>query len=595
MRHRVLARPRVTLITTVRDGEAHLAACLDSILAQTFEAWELRLVDDGSTDRSLEIARAYADRDARIQVVAQPRLGRRAALATAHADADTELVAWVDADDRLLPEALAKTVAILDEVPTCGLVYTEHRRIDAEGQPIASRPRPAYGPLRMLVDFVTFHFRLFRNATLLAAGGIHPTRELAIDYDLCLRVAEIASVVHLAEPLYEYRVHRGQLSVTHTAEQRRAAADSVRDAMQRRGFAARFELAVGQRRFRLRRRPRPPLRRRDHVRFAVATFVQRARARPSAVVRDVAIWPAPPRDPLTRGISAGLAELGIGPVTLGRDLARLLRSVWSGAGPDLLVLHRLARVLDAPGAGERTAHLRMLGATLERARAQGTAIVWCAWNDVHARAFDPTTIADVLRHCDAVVVDDARALGRPPERVSIVESIPGDALELVPWVSEAHGRAFFGLGGADEVVMWIGAIEDDAVLAATIARVLAGRPTAQFLVCGRPARTDVARALGARVIEERNVHFHLREHGGRDLACALAAADVVIVPHAHDWPAITAALARRRRVETPDGAPVLVGDRPPTWREVARTIMSAIGRAAPWDRPASDRAARVDR
>ncbi|HET6583136.1 MAG TPA: glycosyltransferase, partial [Nannocystaceae bacterium] len=354
----------------MKDGEAHLAACLDSILAQTFDAWQLRLVDDGSTDRSLAIARAYAARDARIHVVAQPALGRRAALTTAHADVPTELVAWVDADDRLLPDALAKTVAVLDDVPACGLVYTEHRRIDGDGQPIASRPRPTYGPLRMLVDFATFHFRLFRSATITAAGGIHPTRELAIDYDLCLRVAEITRVVHLAEPLYEYRVHRGQLSVTRNAEQRQAAAEAVRDALHRRGFATRFEIAVGQRRFRLRRIAGARLRSWDHVRLAVATFVARARARPDTTARDVAIWPAPPRDALTRGLAAGLAELGIGPVPLGRDLARLLRNVWSGAAPDLLVLHRLARVLEAPGAGERAANLRMLGATLERARAQ---------------------------------------------------------------------------------------------------------------------------------------------------------------------------------------------------------------------------------
>jgi hypothetical protein len=269
--------------------------------------------------------------------------------------------------------------------------------------------------------------------------------------------------------------------------------------------------------------------------------------------------------------------------------------VWSGAAPDLLVLHGLAPVLDAPGAGERAASLRMLVATLERARAQGSSVVWCTWDDAHAREVTSESRDIVMRHCDAVLVDDPRARRDIPDTVPVVVSMPGDALELVPWVSRAYGRAFFGLPDDDEVVVWCGPIDDDAVLVRTIARTLAHatRPL-QFLVCGRPARAEVARALGERVLESPNVHHHLRALGGRELACALAAADTIVVPPGRGhWAATLAALARGRSVVAPDGTAVSADVTPPAWSRVARAVMAAIQRAPAGQAP--DTARRVDR
>jgi len=72
--------PTVSLITTVRDREQFLPAALDSALAQTFTDFELVDLDDGSRDRSAEIARADAARDARIRVISTEPRGRVAAL-----------------------------------------------------------------------------------------------------------------------------------------------------------------------------------------------------------------------------------------------------------------------------------------------------------------------------------------------------------------------------------------------------------------------------------------------------------------------------------------------------------------------------------
>ena len=76
--------PTISLIMTVRDGARYLSHALESALAQTFGDWGLIVWDDGSADATLDIARSFADRDARIRVFSEPALGRRRALALAH-------------------------------------------------------------------------------------------------------------------------------------------------------------------------------------------------------------------------------------------------------------------------------------------------------------------------------------------------------------------------------------------------------------------------------------------------------------------------------------------------------------------------------
>ena len=66
--------PRVSVVTPVYNGERHLANCIDSVLAQTYPNFEYIIVNNCSTDGTLEIAQAYAARDSRVTVVSNPEL-----------------------------------------------------------------------------------------------------------------------------------------------------------------------------------------------------------------------------------------------------------------------------------------------------------------------------------------------------------------------------------------------------------------------------------------------------------------------------------------------------------------------------------------
>src|SRR5688572_22915846 len=109
--------PRVSIVMPLYNAAAYVAEAIDSVLAQPFDDWELLIVDDGSTDGSVDIARAASSGSAgRLRVVnhsAGVNRGTRAArnLGLAHARAD--LIAWLDADDVFAPDSLAERVELL--------------------------------------------------------------------------------------------------------------------------------------------------------------------------------------------------------------------------------------------------------------------------------------------------------------------------------------------------------------------------------------------------------------------------------------------------------------------------------------------------
>lgn len=124
-------QPRVSLIIPVYNVEEYLERCVDSVLAQTYEDWELILVDDGSTDGSGEICDSYAEEDKRIRVLHQEN-GKQAAARNAGIDeAGGEYITFSDSDDVLHPEKLAKMVAMAEEteadVVVCPFTYVDEK------------------------------------------------------------------------------------------------------------------------------------------------------------------------------------------------------------------------------------------------------------------------------------------------------------------------------------------------------------------------------------------------------------------------------------------------------------------------------------
>nr|AYM54115.1 glycosyl transferase family 2 [Chondromyces catenulatus] len=229
--------PRASILVAVRDRERYLPLALDSALAQTCPDFELLVWDDASSDRSADIARAYAARDARVRLVSTERRGLNGAMRALIEAAEAPALGFLDSDDLLERRAIEDTLAVLDEDPEVGLVYTDYVTIDVEGKVrgYGSRCKIPYSPERLLVDFMTFHFRLFRKSAYDATEGLDPARAWAPDYDLCLRLSEKVAFAHVPAPRYFYRIHDGMMSTARDL-QAACAQRAAESALARRGL-----------------------------------------------------------------------------------------------------------------------------------------------------------------------------------------------------------------------------------------------------------------------------------------------------------------------------------------------------------------------
>src|SRR5258708_9091408 len=127
--------PRITVLMPVFNRERFVDEAIQSVVAQEFADFELLIVDDGSTDRTPELLRAWAQRDARIVVVTSPQnQGIPAALNRGLRHARAPYVARLDSDDIMMPGRLAEQAAVLDRDPEVVLVSCAHETMDSEGK-----------------------------------------------------------------------------------------------------------------------------------------------------------------------------------------------------------------------------------------------------------------------------------------------------------------------------------------------------------------------------------------------------------------------------------------------------------------------------
>lgn len=137
-------QPLVSVVTPVYNGEKYLAECIESILAQSYQNWEYVIVNNCSTDRSLEIAQHYAQQDDRLRIHNNDRFLNQMQNwnhALRQISPASKYCKVVHADDWLFPECLSQMVAVAEANPTVGIVGAyrlDENYVNLDGLPYPS-------------------------------------------------------------------------------------------------------------------------------------------------------------------------------------------------------------------------------------------------------------------------------------------------------------------------------------------------------------------------------------------------------------------------------------------------------------------------
>lgn len=200
--------PLVSVVIPCWNQGAYLAEAIESVLAQTYPALELTVVDDGSDDNSYEVAARFPG----VRRLRQPNRGVAAARNRGLAASGAGYVVFLDADDRLLPNALEVGMEELVAAPEAAFAAGRPRDIGRTGKVIREAAQPLVSRdhyLKLLEECFIWSGSsvVYRRWPLEAVGAFNETRAAADDYELYLKLAREFPVICHDKIVTEYRRH----------------------------------------------------------------------------------------------------------------------------------------------------------------------------------------------------------------------------------------------------------------------------------------------------------------------------------------------------------------------------------------------------
>ncbi|WP_158943846.1 glycosyltransferase [Granulicella sp. S190] len=180
-------RTKVTIVVPAYNAELWLRDALDSAVAQTYPAHEIIVVDDGSKDRTGEIACSFGDR---VRYLKQANQGVSAARNTALRAATGDWIAFLDSDDLIVPEKLATQVAVIEANPELVVVYSAFQFLFPDGNTLHMAPFPAaklWPGLRYRTPILP-STAMIRRSALEEVGGFSTQYHYGEDWELWVRL-----------------------------------------------------------------------------------------------------------------------------------------------------------------------------------------------------------------------------------------------------------------------------------------------------------------------------------------------------------------------------------------------------------------------
>lgn len=229
------------LIANYNNGK-FFRDCYESVIAQTYTNWEAVILDDGSTDDSVEIIKAVISGDQRFRIYQHPKNEGVGVIKSKLIElADGEICCYVDPDDAIMPKAIENAITVFKNDPKTVLTYSRLMKCDKDLQhlkPSKCTKQITNGdPYFFNCPIVINHFVCFRRNIYLQTEKMNPELRISEDQDLYLKMYEKGNFKFINEINYLYRTHSGGISQNDNKKKSYEYWGKVIwDSMQRRGL-----------------------------------------------------------------------------------------------------------------------------------------------------------------------------------------------------------------------------------------------------------------------------------------------------------------------------------------------------------------------
>lgn len=200
-------------MTNFNNGQ-YIETAIKSVVSQTYSLWELVIVDDNSTDNSIEKIRPFLEYKRIRLIMHDTTNGYAASLKTAIENSKNEIIGILDSDDKLHEEALEIIAKAYNDNPDCGFIYSTMWDCDAnlENCTINEDIGVINPPKTSIFQNRVSHFKTFTIKAYQETSGFVPEQMKAVDKDIIYKLEEVTKFKFVNIPLYYYRHHSGGIS-----------------------------------------------------------------------------------------------------------------------------------------------------------------------------------------------------------------------------------------------------------------------------------------------------------------------------------------------------------------------------------------------